>query len=270
MKTAVALTIAGSDSGGGAGIQADLKTFAFNYVHGVSVVTCLTAQNTQTVTDVMAVSPEMVKAQFEAVISDIKVDALKTGMLFNEEIISTVAHCIKSWGGKNILIDPVMVSRTGAQLIDNQAVKAMKSLLFPQALVLTPNLYEAQLLSDISIKSVEDMKRAACKIYDLGVKSVLIKGGAAQGKNKGIDVFFDGENYTVVQIKAVDTVNNHGTGCSLGAGITAHLALGKSLPRAIASAKEYVTTALEYSLEIGSGCGPIGHFFPMIESQYVD
>ncbi|WP_069790121.1 bifunctional hydroxymethylpyrimidine kinase/phosphomethylpyrimidine kinase [Cyanobacterium sp. IPPAS B-1200] len=270
MKTAVALTIAGSDSGGGAGVQADLKTFAFNYVHGTSVITCLTAQNTKTVTEVMAVSSDMVKAQFEAVISDIKVDALKTGMLFNEEIISTVADCIKTWGGKNILIDPVMVSRTGAQLIDNEAVEAMKSLLFPQALMLTPNLYEAQLLSGISITSIDDMKQAATKIYDLGVKTVLIKGGAAQGENKGIDVFFDGQDYTVIQIKAVDTLNNHGTGCSLGAAITAHLALGKSLPRAIASAKEYVTTALEYSLEIGSGCGPIGHFFPMIESQYLE
>lgn len=268
MKTAVALTIAGSDSGGGAGIQADLKTFAFNYVHGTSVVTCLTAQNTKEVTEVMVVSPAMVKAQFEAVVNDIKVDALKTGMLFNQEIISTVAKCIKSWGGTNVVIDPVMVSRTGAQLIDDSAVEAMKRELFPQALVLTPNIYEAQLLSGVSITSVDEMKQAAAKIYDLGVKTVLIKGGAAEGKNKGIDVFFDGQDYTVVHLKAIDTVNNHGTGCSLGAGITAHLALGKPLLGAIASAKEYVTNALEYSLEIGSGCGPIGHFFPMIESQY--
>lgn len=268
MKTAVTLTIAGSDSGGGAGIQADLKTFAFNYVHGTSVITCLTAQNTKEVTEVMVVSPAMVKAQFEAVVNDITVDALKTGMLFNQEIISTVAECIKSWGGTNIVIDPVMVSRTGAQLIDDSAVEAMKRDLFPQALVLTPNIYEAQLLSGISIGCVDDMKKAAAKIYDLGARHILIKGGAASGKNKAVDVFFDGQEYTIFSLKAVDTVNNHGTGCSLGAAITAHLALRKPLLGAIASAKEYVTNALEYSLEIGSGCGPIGHFFPIIPSQY--
>ncbi len=265
MKTTVALTIAGSDSGGGAGIQADLKTFAFNRVHGTSVVTCVTAQNTQTVTDVMAIPARMVKAQFEAVVGDIKVDGVKTGMLLNQEIIVTVAQCLKQWGGHNIVVDPVMVSRSGVQLIDDHAIQSLKDLLFPQALVLTPNLYEAQLLSNMSIDTIDDMKQAASKIYDLGVKNVLIKGGAVKGQNKGVDVFFDGESYLTIGLKAIDTFNNHGTGCTLGAAITAHLALGKSLIGAIAPAKEYVTTALEYALEIGSGCGPIGHFYPILD-----
>ena len=229
MKTAIALTIAGSDSGGGAGIQADLKTFAFNRVHGASVVTCLTAQNTMTVTDVMPVSASMVKAQFEAVVNDLKVDALKTGMLLNEEIITTVSDCLQRWGGDRIVIDPVMVSRTGVQLIDDQAIISLKRLLLPQALVLTPNLYEAQLLSGMTITTIDEMKGAAVKIYDLGAKNVLIKGGAATGENKGVDVFFDGDSYLVLQLKAIDTKNSHGTGCSLGAAITAHLALGKPL-----------------------------------------
>ncbi len=264
MKTAIALTIAGSDSGGGAGIQADLKTFAFNRVHGASVVTCLTAQNTMTVTDVMPVSASMVKAQFEAVVNDLKVDALKTGMLLNEEIITTVSDCLQRWGGDRIVIDPVMVSRTGVQLIDDQAIISLKRLLLPQALVLTPNLYEAQLLSGMTITTIDEMKGAAVKIYDLGAKNVLIKGGAATGENKGVDVFFDGDSYLVLQLKAIDTKNSHGTGCSLGAAITAHLALGKPLVSAIAFAKEYVTTALEYALEIGSGSGPIAHFYPIL------
>lgn len=266
LKVPVALTIAGSDSGGGAGIQADLKTFAFHRVHGTSAITCITAQNTQGVTEVMAINPDMVKAQIEAVVTDMELKAIKIGMLFNQEIMTAVADSIKSLQLNPIVVDPVMVSRTGAQLIDNQAVDCLKKLLIPQALVTTPNIYEAELLTGEKISNLAEIKRAAEKISNLGVQNVLIKGGGNKAENKAVDVFFDGKTHQLLQTQVIKTQNTHGTGCTLSAGITANLALGKPLFTAIASAKEYVTTALEYSLTIGSGCGPVGHFFPLLDN----
>ncbi|MBF2056908.1 MAG: bifunctional hydroxymethylpyrimidine kinase/phosphomethylpyrimidine kinase [Cyanobacterium sp. T60_A2020_053] len=260
MKSVVALTIAGSDSGGGAGIQADLKTFAFHRVHGASVITCITAQNTATVTAVMAVSPDMVKAQFDTVTADMEVRALKTGMLLNQGIIETVAQCLQGWHNNNIVVDPVMVSRGGDQLIDDEAVASLRNLLIPQGLLVTPNIFEAQLLSGVTINGIDDMKRSAEIIYNLGVKNVLVKGGGLSGTLKGADVFFDGDRFTLLQRPPVVTKNTHGTGCTLGAAITAHLALGYDLINAIAYAKDYVTMALEYALDVGEGAGPVGHF----------
>ncbi|BAU14917.1 phosphomethylpyrimidine kinase [Leptolyngbya sp. NIES-3755] len=259
----IALTIAGSDSGGGAGIQADLRTFAFHCVHGTSALTCITAQNTIGVMRVDALPPEAVTAQIEAVMQDTGVQAAKTGMLLNEGIITAVSE--QAANLPNLVVDPVMVSRTGAQLIDNAAIAALKSLLIPQALILTPNRYEAQLLSGIEISTLQDMQKAAQRIFELGAKSVLVKGGGMRDELRGVDVWFDGSQCETFAIERVDTKHTHGTGCTLAAAITANLALGKDLRSAIQSAKHYVTKALEHSLAIGHGQGPVGHFFPLLQ-----
>jgi hydroxymethylpyrimidine/phosphomethylpyrimidine kinase len=262
----VALTIAGSDSGGGAGIQTDLRTFAFHCVHGTSAITCITAQNTLGVMRVDAMPVEAVIAQMRAVVEDIGVQAAKTGMLLNQEIISTVAQEVRALQINNLVVDPVMVSRSGAQLIDDDAVKTLRDELIPQAAIITPNRYEAQILSGLEIVSLEDMQTAAQSIHqNLGTKAVLVKGGGMSGELRGVDVWFDGERLEVLRTKQVETKNTHGTGCTLSAAITANLALGKNLWTAVQEAKEYVTTALSYSLDIGKGQGPVGHFFPLLE-----
>ncbi len=260
----VALTIAGSDSGGGAGIQADLRTFAFHCVHGTSAITCVTAQNTLGVTRVDAMSPAAVVAQIQAVIEDIGINAAKTGMLLNQEIIAEVAQQVKALEINNLVVDPVMVSRTGAQLIDDDAVKTLRDRLIPQALVVTPNRYEAQILSGLEIDSLDTMKAAAKIIHcDLGAKSVLVKGGGMQGDLRGVDVWFDGE-WEILTTKQVNTKNTHGTGCTLSAAIASNLALSYDLLTSVRNAKEYVTTALTHALDIGKGQGPVGHFFPLL------
>lgn len=267
MKVPSVLTIAGSDSGGGAGIQADLKTFTCHGVHGCSVITCITAQNTCTVSDVMGIPPSLVQSQLETVCEDIDIQALKTGMLLNRDIMETVADFLPSLSLNHIIIDPVMVSRRGAILIAEDAITTMKERLIPLALLVTPNVYEAQILSGMKICNREDMIKAGEKIHQLGAKNVLIKGGANLGDDKGIDVFFDGNQHQWLQTKVVPTKNNHGTGCTLGAAITANLALGKSLFSAITQGKEYVTHALDYALDIGAGNGAIAHFYSLINSR---
>jgi hydroxymethylpyrimidine/phosphomethylpyrimidine kinase len=264
----VALTIAGSDSGGGAGIQTDLRTFAFHCVHGTSAITCITAQNTLGVIRVDAMPSEAVIAQIRAVVEDIGVQAAKTGMLLNQEIISTVAQEVRTLQIDNLVVDPVMVSRTGAQLIDDDAVKTLRDELIPQAAIITPNRYEAQILSGLEIVSLQDIQTAAEIIHkSLRTKAVLVKGGGMSGELRGVDVWFDGERLEVLRTKQVETKNTHGTGCTLSAAITANLALGKDLCNAVQEAKEYVTTALTYSLDIGKGSGPVGHFFPLLEKR---
>ncbi|NET69608.1 MAG: bifunctional hydroxymethylpyrimidine kinase/phosphomethylpyrimidine kinase [Sphaerospermopsis sp. SIO1G2] len=272
----VALTIAGSDSGGGAGIQTDIRTFAFHCVHGTSAITCITAQNTLGVLRVDAMDSEAVIAQMRAVVEDIGVHAAKTGMLLNQEIISAVAQEVKTLQIENLVVDPVMVSRTGAQLIDDDAVKTLTQKLIPQAAIITPNRYEAQILSGVEITSLLDMQTAAEIIHKniyknisqtSNKKAVLVKGGGMSGDIKGVDVWFDGEKLEILKNKSVETKNTHGTGCTLSAAITANLALGKDLLTAVKNAKEYVTNALNYSLDIGRGQGPVGHFFPLLEKD---
>ncbi|MDD1414381.1 bifunctional hydroxymethylpyrimidine kinase/phosphomethylpyrimidine kinase [Dolichospermum sp. ST_con] len=261
----VALTIAGSDSGGGAGIQTDLRTFAFHCVHGTSAITCVTAQNTVGVTRVDAMAAESVVAQIQAVVEDIGVQAAKTGMLLNQEIIAAVAQQIAAYKIDNLVVDPVMVSRTGAQLIDDNAVQTLRNTLIPQAAIITPNRYEAQILSGLEIASLVDMQAAAEIMHrELGVKAVLVKGGGMSGSLRGIDVWFNGEKFEILTTKQIETKNTHGTGCTLSAAIAANLALGKDLWTAVQAAKEYVTNALTYSLDIGKGQGPVGHFFPLL------
>ncbi len=262
----VALTIAGSDSGGGAGIQTDLRTFAFHCVHGTSAITCITAQNTVGVTRVDGMAAEAVVAQIQAVVEDIGIQAAKTGMLLNQEIILAVAQQIAAYKIENLVVDPVMVSRTGAQLIDDDAVQTLRNNLIPLATIITPNRYEAEILSGLEIVSLADMQAAAAIIHrDLGVKTVLVKGGGMSGTLRGVDVWFDGEKLEILTTKQIETKNTHGTGCTLSAAIAANLALGKDLWTAVQTAKEYVTNALIYSLDIGKGQGPVGHFFPLLK-----
>lgn len=266
-RVPVALTIAGSDSGGGAGIQADLRTFAFHCVHGTSAITCVTAQNTLGVARVDAMPIEAVVAQIQAVVEDIGVQAAKTGMLLNQEIISAVAEQVEALQIDNLVVDPVMVSRTGAQLIDDDAVKTLRRALIPKAAIVTPNRYEAQILSGLQIHSLDDMQAAAQIIHqNLGVKAVLVKGGGMEGNLRGVDIWFDGQKLETLTTKLVETKNTHGTGCTLSAAIAANLAMGKNLWEAVQQAKEYVTTALTYALDIGKGQGPVGHFFPLLRN----
>ncbi|MBF2073554.1 MAG: bifunctional hydroxymethylpyrimidine kinase/phosphomethylpyrimidine kinase [Synechococcales cyanobacterium C42_A2020_086] len=263
----VALTIAGSDSGGGAGIQADLRTFAFHRVHGTSALTCITAQNTVGVNRVDALPPEAVTAQVAAVVDDIGVQAVKTGMLLNQEIIAAVAEQIVALNLPNLVVDPVMVSRSGAQLIADSAIATLRQRLIPLATVLTPNRYEAQLLSGLEIQTLADMQSAAERIRELGAKAVLVKGGGMGGDLRGVDVWCDGQQLEVLRTETINTTDTHGTGCTLSAAIAANLALGKPVFPAVQSAKQYVTAALQHALRIGQGQGPVGHFFPLLGSQ---
>ena len=261
----IALTIAGSDSGGGAGIQADLRTFSFHQVHGTSALTCVTAQNTVGVTRVDALPPEAVIAQIEAVTNDIGLQAAKTGMLLNQPIIQAVAKHLKANPIENLVVDPVMVSRTGVKLIDDDAIAALTNQLIPLATILTPNRYEAQILADMDIQTVEDMQSAAKKILTLGPKAVIVKGGGFEGELRGVDVWFDGERLEVLTTEQVKTTNTHGTGCTLSSAITANLTRGLDPFTAVKQAKHYVTEALKHSLAIGKGQGPVGHFYSLIE-----
>lgn len=264
----VALTIAGSDSGGGAGIQADLRTFAFHRVHGTSALTCVTAQNTLGVARVDALPPEAVVAQIEAVASDIGVQGVKTGMLLNQGIIQAVAEALTALPDTvSLVVDPVMVSRTGAQLINDDAIATLINRLIPQARILTPNRYEAQLLSGAEINTLADMEAAARHIHQLGSAAVLVKGGSMANDLCGTDVWFDGDEVVVLNTQTVETRHTHGTGCTLSAAIAANLALGKAPLAAVKDAKDYVTSALQHSLAIGKGQGPVGHFFPLLKDQ---
>ncbi|CAM3434839.1 bifunctional hydroxymethylpyrimidine kinase/phosphomethylpyrimidine kinase [Corallococcus sp. ZKHCc1 1396] len=260
---AIALTIAGSDSGGGAGIQADLRTFSFHRVHGTSALTAVTAQNTRGVTRVDLLPPESVTAQVAAVASDMRVDAVKVGMLAHRGIIEAVAEQLAHVPVGPVVVDPVMVSRAGSQLLDDAAVTSLRARMLPLAAILTPNRHEARLLAGMDIETLEDMREAARRIHALGPRAVLVKGGGMQGALRGTDVWFDGTHLETLAVEPVETPNTHGTGCTLSAAIAARLALGSTPLEAVRLAKTYVTAALRYPLAVGHGNGPIGHFFPL-------
>lgn len=259
-----AMTIAGSDSGGGAGIQADLRTFAFHCVHGTSAITCVTAQNTLGVTQVVPIAPVAVAAQITAVLEDIGVQSAKTGMLLNREIMAAVVEQIDRWQIFPLVVDPVMVSRSGVKLIDKAAIAFLREELIPRSQIVTPNRYEAQILSGIAIETLEQMQEAAQRIYELGAKAVVIKGGGMTGELKGIDIWYDGDRWQTLTTEPVNTPHTHGTGCTLSAAIAANLALGRDSFSSVKAAKQYVTEALKYSLAIGHGTGPVGHFYPLL------
>lgn len=251
-----ALTIAGSDSGGGAGIQADLKTFAALGVHGLSVITSITAQNTYEVRAVFDLPLDIIKTQFEAVVEDIGVDAAKTGMLSRKEVVELVASLLKSYGIPTV-VDPVMVAKSGAPLLREDAVEALIKKLIPVATVVTPNRFEAEKITGIQIKSVEDARKVAKVIVeDLGARAAVVKGGHLEG-DESVDVLYVDGVFKEFRGKRVYTKNTHGTGCSFSAAIAAELAKGKPIVEAVRIAKEFITIAIEYGLDIGRGYGPV-------------
>ena len=258
MSVVRVLTIAGSDSGGGAGIQADLKTFFARKVYGMSVITSVTAQNTIGVQGVADLDAEFVALQLESVLSDIGVDAVKIGMLSNSEIISAVADKLEEYKVEKIVLDPVMVAKGGDPLLQPEAVDALITRLIPLALLVTPNISETKVLSNMEIFSIEDMIEAARRICDMGAKHTLIKGGHLQGE--AVDILFDGQKERQYSAQRIITKNTHGTGCTLSSAITAELAKGYSLPDAVQAGKDYVTKAIQTSLEIGVGHGPLNHW----------
>jgi len=253
-----ALTVAGSDSGGGAGIQADLKTFASFGVYGTSALSAVTAQNTIEVVAIAEVPEEVVAAQIDAILEDIGADAAKTGMLSSGSIIATVADRLQAWGIANLVVDPVMVAKSGDRLLQLEAIDELKATLLPIALIVTPNLPEAEVISGITIRTEADARRAAEVIASLGPSYVVIKGG--HRFDAPIDLVYDGQHFYELPAERIETPNTHGTGCTFSAAITAELALGSSPLDAIASAKSYVTAALRASYLVGSGHSPVNHF----------
>jgi hydroxymethylpyrimidine/phosphomethylpyrimidine kinase len=257
-----ALTIAGSDSGGGAGIQADLKTFAAHGVYGTSAITALTAQNTVGVTGVHVVPDDFVTAQIEAVVSDLGCDAVKTGMLANSTIVEAVAAAVESLELPNLVVDPVMVAKSGHVLVDTDGIRAMRTELLPRALVVTPNIPEAEMLAGTTIHSLADARQAARTIHAAGRCAVVVKGGHAPG-DELVDLLFDGHGFVEFPMRRIATRNTHGTGCTFASAIAAHLALGRSLTDAVGSAQAYVAGAIRHGLAIGKGHGPLDHFWEL-------
>jgi hydroxymethylpyrimidine/phosphomethylpyrimidine kinase len=255
-----ALTIAGSDSGGGAGIQADLKTFQELQVFGMSAITAVTAQNTLGVHGVFPMSPEAVAQQIEAVGSDLGVDAVKTGMLFNSEIITAAAEQIKRFGWRHLVVDPVMIAKGGALLLQQEAVRALREHLLPLSEIVTPNIPEAEVLAGMPIRTLDDKKEAAKRIASFGAANIIIKGGHDNGSDDVLDLFYDGSGFTTVIGKKIQTTHTHGTGCTFSAALTAELAKGSGVHEAVQTAKAFIQAAIEDSLEIGGGHGPTNHW----------
>jgi len=255
-----ALTIAGSDSSAGAGIQADLKTFASHGVYGTCAITAVTAQNTQGVTAVQALEADLVIAQIEAVAGDIGIDAVKTGMLATSAIVEAVAAAIETLDLPNVVVDPVMVAKGGDRLLEDEAVAAVKSELLRRALVVTPNAREAEVLADMPINSVDDAREAAKRIHALGPRAVIVKGGHLPGP-QAVDLLYDGRSLVEFAGPWIDSRNTHGTGCTFAAALAANLALGRALPDAVERAKDYVAHAIRHGFAIGHGHGVLGHFW---------
>jgi hydroxymethylpyrimidine/phosphomethylpyrimidine kinase len=258
MRTA--LTIAGSDSGGGAGIQADLKTFAAHGVYGTSAITAVTAQNTIGVTGAVALEADFVTAQIEAVASDIALHAVKVGMLATAAIVEAVAAAIAELELPLVVVDPVMVAKSGDPLLDADGVQMLRAELLPRALVVTPNIPEAEALSGRTIRSLDDARDAARRIQDLGASAVIITGGHAPG-DEIVDLLFDGREFTEWRIPRIATKNTHGTGCTFASAVAANLALGKPLSESAVDAQQYVAGAIRHALAIGRGHGPLDHFW---------
>lgn len=253
------LTIAGSDSGGGAGIQADLKTFSALGTFGMSVITSITAQNTVGVTGIQNVDPAIIERQIDAVMSDIGAHAAKTGMLSEAAIIETVAKGLNKYRIKKYVLDPVMVAKSGDKLLENSAMATLIDRLIPLAWVITPNIPEAVQLTGGHISTLEEMEIACKKIHSMGAKHVIVKGGHLAGN--AVDVFFDGKNIYHFTSRRIRSKNTHGTGCTFSAAITAFLAKGFSVHESVKRSKDYITKAIEYSFSIGKGHGPVDHFY---------
>lgn len=259
-STRTAITIAGSDSGGGAGIQADLKTFAAHGVYSTSAITAVTAQNTVGVTAVHTLPTDTITAQIEAVAADIHIHATKIGMLGTAPIVEAVAAAIAELQLPLVVVDPVMVAKSGDRLLDDDAIAAMKAELLPRALVVTPNIPEATALSGIDIQSVSDARVAARQILGMGCSAVVIKGGHGTG-DVLVDLLFDGREFIELPTPRLDTRHTHGTGCTFASAIAARLALGDPLAVAVSHAQAYVAGAIRNGLAVGHGHGPLDHFW---------
>jgi hydroxymethylpyrimidine/phosphomethylpyrimidine kinase len=257
----VVLTVAGSDSGGGAGIQADLRTFAAHGVHGTSAITAVTAQNSVAVLDWVALEPRMVVAQIEAVASDMDVAAVKTGMLATAAIVSAVAETIERLRLPLLVVDPVMVAKSGDRLLDRDAETAYRERLLPLATVVTPNLPEAEALLGRPVRTLVEMREAARALRAMGPRAVVVKGGHLEGD--AVDVFWDGERMEDLSAPRIATKNTHGTGCTYSAAIASRLALGDPLLEAVRAAKAYLTEAIRRSYSVGRGHGPVDHLHPL-------
>ena len=264
MRLPVALTIAGSDSGGGAGIQADLKTFAALGVHGTSALTAITAQNTLGVTDILEVPAALVAAQIEAVMLDIGAQAAKTGMLSSAEIIEAVVRAITHFEIVNLVVDPVMVAKGGARLLRDDAVDALRRRLLPLAAVVTPNLPEAEVLLGRPIRTLDDRRQAARDLVALGARAAVVKGGHGD-EDQAIDHYFDGTDLIELRSPRIATTNTHGSGCVFSAAIAAGLAKGSDSLASVHHAKEFITGAIERSLEVGRGHGPVNPMFKIVD-----
>jgi hydroxymethylpyrimidine/phosphomethylpyrimidine kinase len=254
------LSVAGSDSSAGAGIQADLKTFAALGVYGTTAITAITAQNTSGIVETMALSADLVTAQIEAVAADISLDATKTGMLVSAAIVEAVAAAIKELELPLVVVDPVMVSKSGASLLDADGVEMLKAELLPCAAVVTPNIPEAETLSGRRIESIEQARAAAAAIHQLGAAAVVITGGH-MGGDEIVDLLFDGGIFTELHATRIDSQHTHGTGCTFASAVAANLALGHSLVDSVLRAQAYVRGAIEHALAIGRGHGPLNHFW---------
>ena len=261
MKTA--LSIAGSDPSGGAGIQADLKTMTMNGVYAMSVITALTAQNTLGVTGIMEVTPDFLKKQMDAIFEDIRPDAVKIGMLSSVKLMEIIAERLTYYKTDHIVLDPVMVATSGARLLEKDAVKALKKLILPLATLVTPNIPEAEILAEMSIFSEKDMSKAAEKIGAQNQCAVLLKGG--HNKNDANDVLYANGTQHWFYGKRIMTKNTHGTGCTLSSAIAANLAKGYDLNLSIELAKDYISRALSSMLDLGKGSGPLNHAFQLFE-----
>jgi hydroxymethylpyrimidine/phosphomethylpyrimidine kinase len=261
VKLPVVLTIAGSDSGGGAGIQADLKTFAVLGVHGTSAITAITVQNTLGVTNVLELPTRLIQEQIAAVIDDMGVQAAKTGMLSSSAIIETVAAAIEQHGIRNLVVDPVMVAKGGAKLLHDDAVSALRQRLLPLAAVVTPNLPEAEVLLDRPLRTLKERHQAARDLVALGARAAVVKGGHAEGDV--IDVYFDGSDLVELPAVRIRTANTHGSGCVFSAAIAAGLAKDRDPLAAVREAKAFITEAIANSLQLGHGHGPVNPMFQL-------
>ena len=256
-----AMTIAGSDSGGGAGIQADLKTFAALGVYGTSAITAITAQNTVGVTAVHEIPTEVISAQIDAVLDDIGADAVKTGMLSSSPIIECVAQAIQRHHVQWLVVDPVMIAKSGDSLLREDAIGVLRDQLLPLAAVVTPNIPEAEAITEKSITTPADARRAAQEIVNLGAGAVVVKGGHLDGP--ATDLFYDGSRFHEFTSARIDTKNTHGTGCTFASAVAAGLARGMTMIDAVALAKEFVTEAIRHSFPLGQGHGPLNHFYKL-------
>lgn len=260
MKTA--LTIAGSDSSGGAGIQADLKTFQAHGVYGMTAITAVTVQNTQKVYDVQEMTPDIVRGQIRCLFDDIEIHAVKIGMVSSIPLIRAIASALAAVAPPPVVLDPVMISKSGYPLLRQDAREALIEHLFPLAEVVTPNIFEAEALSGAPIRSVPQMKAAARRILELGAKKVVVKGGHL-GEARATDVLYDGREFRTLESHWVETKNTHGTGCTFSSAVAANLALGRDFFDAVTRAKAYITGAIEHALDIGKGYGPTHHFYDL-------